>query len=863
MRQGNGTDLLGMNDPRSSTIGVIYVSPNDDRKSVLAAILTQEKLGRKQIAVALPAQNNKAFQRPQDFDDLKTIKRKLTAQLVFIAPNGPGPAEFARQRRFPVYSSLESYADALRDEENPQAQVKRGGFFSARRRTNPVTSTAVAGAAGAVAGAATAKAVPGTAGPVPVEGDEHADAPVTSTGPGSAISPRAGRVQPLASDDDPALDDVPPAGRRGEVGAVGAAGAGILAADLFAHAHPVNDPHTVVPAASSADDDWDALPPAQSGQSALPVTPSSATPPRTPVTAPGPQVVESGAGPNIIELPSPARGRVTAKLPPREAPVIGAAAAGAAVGAAAAQSPSALTGSPTRGSGAPPRRTAGKLAPGGAAVVAGAAGAAAATSRAGAPAAPAAPVARAGGSSRPPLRGGAGGPGGSRRPPARWLVGLLLLLLTLLIISGVVVSMNPGLVSSIGQAVISPGSSPATVTITPDSKRVQDSYLVRAVTGTPDPAQRQVGLHQLAFTTPTQTKTVNATGQTHTQATTARGRLTFLNGSFSAYTVAAGTTILSSSGVSVVTDEAANIPPGTPGGPNGTTSVTAHAAAAGTGGNIVAMAVDRGCCSAGNFIFVENRAAFSGGQDQQNYTFLQQSDVDGAVGALKDGLTGQAQSEVKKQVRANEQMVGDPQCNKPGVRSNQAVGDQGQNVTSATVSVSVTCTGLAYDLKATQTLVTSALQNKANSDPGDGYVLAGNIVTQPAVTTVKPDSVVLQVSAQGIWYYQFTDQLKAQLARIIAGKSRANAQTLLAGQKGIGSAKIDISGGGSTLPTDPKQITINVQPVAGLTAADLTPVPTVSGSNAAPNNPGTAGTPVAIPANGDIKGGDTHGQGGK
>ncbi len=49
MRQGDGADLLGANDPRSASIGIIYVAPTDDRQSVLAAILTQDKLGRKQV----------------------------------------------------------------------------------------------------------------------------------------------------------------------------------------------------------------------------------------------------------------------------------------------------------------------------------------------------------------------------------------------------------------------------------------------------------------------------------------------------------------------------------------------------------------------------------------------------------------------------------------------------------------------------------------------------------------------------------------------------------------------------------------------------------------------------------------------
>src|SRR5437868_11545393 len=111
MKQGNGSDLLGANDPRSASIGIIYVSPDDDRESVLAAILTQEKLGRKQIAIVLPSQN-KAFQRPVDFDDLKNMRHKLQASLVIVASHGSSPAEFARQRHFPLFTSLENYGQS-------------------------------------------------------------------------------------------------------------------------------------------------------------------------------------------------------------------------------------------------------------------------------------------------------------------------------------------------------------------------------------------------------------------------------------------------------------------------------------------------------------------------------------------------------------------------------------------------------------------------------------------------------------------------------------------------------------------------------------------------------------------------------
>ncbi len=138
MRQGDGADLLGANDPRSASIGIIYVAPTDDRQSVLAAILTQDKLGRKQVAVVLP-ETNRAFQRPVDFDGLKNMRRGLKTEIVFVAPGGPGPAEFARQRRFTVFTSLESYASSLRAEAAENGGAKKG-LFGRRQKADPANA---------------------------------------------------------------------------------------------------------------------------------------------------------------------------------------------------------------------------------------------------------------------------------------------------------------------------------------------------------------------------------------------------------------------------------------------------------------------------------------------------------------------------------------------------------------------------------------------------------------------------------------------------------------------------------------------------------------------------------------------------
>src|SRR5579859_6396081 len=137
MRLGDGSDLLGANDPRSAFIGIIYVAPTDDRSSVLEAIFEQDKLGRKQVAVIL-SENSRAFQRAVDFDGLKNLRRGLKTQLVFVASGGPNPAEYARSRRFTVYTSLENYASALRVEQSGDGNAKKGlPLFNRKPKPGP------------------------------------------------------------------------------------------------------------------------------------------------------------------------------------------------------------------------------------------------------------------------------------------------------------------------------------------------------------------------------------------------------------------------------------------------------------------------------------------------------------------------------------------------------------------------------------------------------------------------------------------------------------------------------------------------------------------------------------------------------
>ncbi len=672
MRQSDGADLLGANNPRRTKIGLINVAPGDDRQTVLTAIHTQDKLGRKQVAIVLPGEN-KAFQSAVDFDGLKGMQRNLKAQIVLITPSGYGPAEFARQRRFPVYSSLEEYAQVIQDEDltgEDEDQVSKKGRSSGRKRPLPSP-------------AAVQPSPAETAQPQPSAVESS---PSPSQPPASSNAEAA--QQPLPGDTDIASVDTVELAATPDTGAPSAEGA-----------------PPVVPAHEE------------------------------------------------------------------EAPTL------AAIPAVEDNGPRALNG--------------------------------------GGPVAAPAP----------------------RRPKLRWLIAAFLVFLVFLLVILNIISGN----SLLGPlAKILPGAAtPVTVTITPASKALNNTYVISAVTLTPDPAQNQVAARMIASVTPAQSKTVKTTGVGHVPGVQAKGQLTFYNAFSHPQTIAVGTVLTDANGVQLVNDEAALIPAATP-PTEGSVTVSAHAIDAGVNGNISAFDFNNvPCCTSG--VNVQNTAAFSGGQDAYSYAFVEQSDIDGVVNPFQASLTQTAQAALKAQLHPGEQFFSSPQC-MPGITSDHLAADR---ATSVSVTVTVTCTGEVYDHQAAQSVAANLLRQEAARDPGSGYALVGSLVTdmrQVSLTDAKKGTLSLMVEAEGVWVYQFGAAQKQALAKLLAGKSTQNAQALLLEQKGVTTAAIQFSGGNeNTLPSDPTQIIIVVQNVAGLRAPVLPTVPTVP--TAVPPSPTVSNTP--------------------
>ncbi|HEX7735624.1 MAG TPA: hypothetical protein VF458_12220 [Ktedonobacteraceae bacterium] len=353
----------------------------------------------------------------------------------------------------------------------------------------------------------------------------------------------------------------------------------------------------------------------------------------------------------------------------------------------------------------------------------------------------------------------------------------------------------------------------ATVTIVPDSQQVQHTYQITAVLGVPDPSKNQVDARALYADSQTQSRTVKATGQGHVDGLQARGELTFYNISSSEQTIQAGTVIFDANGLAVVTDQQVTLPAldatiGLSGSP-----VAAHTVNVGSAQNIPAYDFNSQPCCNGS-VDVTNTGPFTGGQDQQSFTYVQQSDIDGVTQSLNATLTQQATMALQSQVRSNERPVSAPRC-APQVKSDR---DAGARSSEVTVNVTTSCVGEVYDLQAVQVLAARKLSQDAASNPGPAYAPVGNTFVQ--VTQTVPGThgdVLLMTGAAGVWAYQFTPAQRARLASLIAGKSAQDARALLLGQTGVHDATITLTGVGvTTVPGDQKRITINVNAVQGL-----------------------------------------------
>ena len=231
-------------------------------------------------------------------------------------------------------------------------------------------------------------------------------------------------------------------------------------------------------------------------------------------------------------------------------------------------------------------------------------------------------------------------------------------------------------------------------------------------------------------------------------------------------------------------------------------TVPAHAVKIGPAGNIGAHDIKQ---TYHTTIIVDNPAAFAGGQFDLSYTTVQQSDINQAASSIEARLKQGTLNALRMQLQTNEQFVSSPIC-KSKVTSDHQVNDV---ATEVAVTATVTCTAEVYNPHEILARSDQMLNERAQALFGPNYTLTGDIKTE--ITHIATDvkhGTLITVVASGLWTYQFSSTRANQLARLITGKDKQDAQSILTDQKGVQSVSINISNNDNTLPNDANSINI-------------------------------------------------------
>jgi hypothetical protein len=289
-----------------------------------------------------------------------------------------------------------------------------------------------------------------------------------------------------------------------------------------------------------------------------------------------------------------------------------------------------------------------------------------------------------------------------------------------------------------------------------------------------------------------QSQTVLATGKRHQDATQAQGEITFYNGLLTWQTIPAGTTVTGQDGVAISTDQAARIPPATNTTPPtfGQVTVAAHAVQPGAQGNIPPYDINGSCCTAS--ILVKNTTAFTGGQNKRDATVVTRQDINTAVTLLLTTLSQVENAALQAQLHPGEALL--PASCTPHVSTDHKAGDEAKHVS---VSVSVTCSGMAYaahevDQDAMQMATTASVNHF-----GTGYIPLGDThvtSTRATITHQAQGIATVTVKIEATVVYHITPVEKEQMRNLIAGKTPKLAQALLLHLPGVAGAAITITG---------------------------------------------------------------------
>jgi VCBS repeat-containing protein len=237
-------------------------------------------------------------------------------------------------------------------------------------------------------------------------------------------------------------------------------------------------------------------------------------------------------------------------------------------------------------------------------------------------------------------------------------------------------------------------------------------------------------------------------------------------------------------------------------------NISAHAINQGTRGNIPSYDINQACCATS--VLAKNTQPFYGGQDERTYTAVTQKDIHSVSTVLKTTLVQSITGALQGQLKSPEQLFILP-CT-PSITSDH---QPGQEATQVKVTVSQTCSAVAYSSQELGAKATAFLAAQALHKLGAGYSHFGTVqvhVTQASVSQTNTTLVFLSFKALGAWMYGLSSAAQEQIKHLIAGKTTQEALQLLTSEPGIEQASIRFHGFGDAtrLPKLSKNIHLTI-----------------------------------------------------
>lgn len=349
------------------------------------------------------------------------------------------------------------------------------------------------------------------------------------------------------------------------------------------------------------------------------------------------------------------------------------------------------------------------------------------------------------------------------------------------------------------------GAAPvATVYITPQSKMLQDVYVL---TASPQVKQADLVTHTIPARVlrgnASDSSTVSTTGTKNEGGAQAQGRVVFTNSGDTDVTVPNTLILMAPSGAHFQVMQSFTVP-AQHDGKNGKVTVIVTALQPGVAGNIAPHTLDGTCCN--NMLTVKNNDAFVGGADPQVTHVVAQSDIDGVRNSLVARLKEQILQQLRPQLQTGEVIAGQPSY-QVKASSNVAPGAQADQVQ---VNVSVVGEATVYSSAlATRTSVqllrTHAIQTLGASFQAQGEA---SVTAPPGVQPGSNGSAYISVSVHGLWSYALTSQQFSQWRQSIRGATSAAAQAYLSDQPGVASVQISLPFGADHVPDAVDEIKI-------------------------------------------------------